>query len=150
MAKSISKWSDEFLAQMEAIRLGSEDKYKAAIGEKQNDVPMLDKGDWTGNPTDHDGLTDAFSRESLDEQFGDIIQDPENKGVSGDLQAITLQGDMLAAYERATRSRLMSKPRAMLHAAARKRGHGSIGGPVTKGFVETIASIMNKSKTTNE
>lgn len=150
MAKSISKWSDEFLAQMEAIRKASEDKFKSATGEKQNSLPTVDRRSWSGDPTDHDGLSKAFSRESLDEQFGDIIQDHENKGVSGDIQVINLQGDILAAYERATRSRLMSKPRAMLHAAARKRGHGSLGGPITKGFVETIASIMNKSKTNNE
>lgn len=149
MTKSIADWNQAFLAQMEAIRLSAENRYKSVVGEEQRQEIGIDRLDWSGDPTDQEGLAAAFNRDSLDETFGKMLQSPGVEGVSGDLQVLIAQGDLMAAYERSVRSRMMSKPRATLHAAARKRGHGSVAGPLQRGFVEAIASIMQKSKETS-
>ena len=165
MAKPASKANigDRFTKQLDAIvetgksvadSLTGKDRrlnHKIDKGKWNDDSSLtrqqqIDKGDWSGDLNDLEGMSAAFSREEHTEDVTNAISDPANSGVVGDLMVSSLQGDYLAAQERAFRSRHLSPVRRRLHAAARRAGHGDDRGLFKRGVLGFIESILRQSK----
>ena len=102
--------------------------------------------DWAGDMFDIEGMAEAFKRDKANEQFKEATTDPNSPGVTGDLVVTTLQVSYLQAMERAFRCRhTQRRPRAVLHAMARKRGHGNNEGTLTQ-TLEYVRRLMQESK----
>ena len=84
--------------------------------------------DWSGDPLDIPGLTAAYDRAAIGAAYAQIFADAAAPGPSGAAAALTLQGDQLAADERALRARYATPVRLAVMAAGRRQGHGSPGG----------------------
>lgn len=102
---------------------------------------------WTGDLFDLVGMSKMFDRSKSNEWFAQSIADPTKPGTVGDQAVTTTQIDLLAAMERAWRNRhTMRRPRSMMHAMARKAGHGSQTGPLVQAQLEHIRGMVRKSK----
>lgn len=101
---------------------------------------------WKGSLFDLVGIGKAFDRSANAEDFLDAIKDPAKPGVVADLQASVLQGDYLAAYERAFRARHRTPLRSAFHAAARRLGHGDEVGVLRRGVLGYIGGIVKSAK----
>lgn len=108
--------------------------------------PQFDKNGWSGDVFDAEGQGKPFDRSEHDADMLAVIRDKESPGVVGDLQLITLQGDYLAAMERAQRCANTRRCRALAHASARKRGHGHAGGLFRKGILGALKRLSRLSK----
>ena len=69
------------------------------------------------------GLAIPYDRDLIAEAYDTIISDPE--GTDGDGMSAKLQSDYLASQERAYRLRQSGPLRCVMHAAARRAGHGN-------------------------
>jgi len=138
-----SRFSDQLDATIETGKSVAD----SLTGKDRRVNHKIDKGDWSGDLNDLEGMSAAFSREEHTEDVTNAISDPENPGVVGDLMVSSLQGDYLAAQERAFRSRHLSPVRRRLHAAARRAGHGDDRGLFKRGVLGFIESILAQSKT---
>lgn len=100
---------------------------------------------WSGDLFDVDAMSAPFDRKEINQQLVEAMTgDP---GTSGDLVTGTMQIDQLACMERAFRARHSSrKPRMMLHAAARTRGHGSPRGTFAATVLGHISDLISKNK----
>jgi hypothetical protein len=83
---------------------------------------------WSGNPLDIPGLTEAYDRAEIDQDYAGLIADGSDPGTTGDVVAVKTQADYVALQERALRTRYNSSVRCAAHAAARRRGHGNARG----------------------
>lgn len=97
---------------------------------------------WQGNVFDINDLGTALSREELYTAFRNAVSSPDSSGTVGDLQAILVQGDNLAAAERAFRMRHASSVRTKLHASGRHRGHGDPNGVVNNGHGNYLKQLI--------
>src|SRR5688572_30126624 len=74
----------------------------------QEDPPLWyipEVAGWSGNLFDLEGMSEPFTRSAHSEDFANIVKDTDNPGTTGDLILTALQGDTLAAMERAYRAR---------------------------------------------
>ncbi len=101
---------------------------------------------WDGDLFDIEGMAEPFKRDELYEMFKDTLANPEDLGVTGDLELILIQGDMLGAAERAYRNRHASPVRNRLHAAGRHRGHGHDNGVIEFGLLAFVHQLNNLAK----
>ena len=90
-------------------------------------VPSSD--DWNGDLHDLAGITQPFKREELNQKYSEIIS--SGKGSVGTAISYKLQIDYLAVMERGFRTRHASRVRWAMHAAGRRKGHGSRTGIFT-------------------
>ncbi len=81
---------------------------------------------WTEDPQDIPGIWERFQREEMNRDYPLIFFDPD--GRDADIMALKLQGDHLSSQERAYRLRHASHVRCVMHAANRRRGHGTSSG----------------------
>ena len=146
MAKKISaqaKTSETdpvFENQIKKLRARAKDEGEALPNTEQSSWMTPELGDYDGDPFNVEGIADAFNRDKANEQFKEAVTDAESPGVTGDLVITTLEVSYLEIMERAYRCRhTMRRPRAVLQACARKRGHGNDRGALT----QTLAYVRN-------
>ena len=132
----------EFVDQLTNLEDSSTAASKATLltGQRKWTYPPLNG--WDGNPFNIVGMNDAFKRKNLNYIYLQILGDPEKAGTIGELMALKLQIDYVAALERAFRSRHCSSIRAKIHAAARKRGQGDTKGLFTGNVKENIINVL--------
>jgi hypothetical protein len=121
-------------AQRDAIKLG------------QPAAPFAPAA-WNGDPLDIENLGEAFHRRDLYDAFRRAVGSAAADATIGDLMTILLQGDFLAAAERAFRSRHAGYVRSATHAAARQQGHAHADGllaNVLTNYVKQLASLATK------
>lgn len=114
----------EFTPQLGAMELTSEAAAMATLltGQRRWMYPPL--SGWSGDPSDIQGMNDAFNRSNLNNTYVQIVSDPNGAGTIGESMVVKLQVDYIAALERAFRTRHSSSIRAKLQAASRRRGQG--------------------------
>lgn len=119
-------------SQEKAAKLGLPPKYFAPSG-------------WNGDVFDIPALGLSFSRRELYGLFRTAVSSADAGGTVGDLETIVLQGDFLAAAERAFRARHASSVRDKMHAAGRHRGQGDPRGVLTSGLNNFLKSLVKLS-----
>jgi hypothetical protein len=88
--------------------------------------PWQNPRDFTGDPLNIPNLgLPAYNRDEINTNYEECINDPENAGTNGDVIALKLQIDYMAAQENAYRHVRASLPRCMAHAMARRFGQGN-------------------------
>jgi len=95
--------------------------------------------DLGGQPNDGAAVHESLNREEQEDQFISAVSTPETAGTAGDLQLIALQGDWLAAAERAYHARQASAIRCRVHAGTRRLGQGNLHGVINSvllGYIE--------------
>lgn len=138
MPKSVSEVRERFTAQIDALRTNAEVAASSVLGSEQYKWPQPDR---IGG-----GPAEAFKREEHNEDMRNAIKDAKSSGTLGDLQVTTLQGDYLACQESAYRMRHSSSIRLAIHAAARRKAHGSESGPLIRGVKGYIENLLRVSK----
>lgn len=83
---------------------------------------------WSGDPLDIPGLAVAFDRSAIGVAYTGLLADGANPGPAGAAASLTIQGDHLAADERALRARYATPVRLMAMAAGRRAGHSAPAG----------------------
>lgn len=146
MATSKAEIRDRFSQQIAAVADSMDALGQGQIAQAQRKWPELDLADWNGDLSNLEGVSSAFDRSENGDDVVAAIRDPADPGVTGDLAASILQGDWLAALERAWRSRHLTRPRLYLHAAARRKGHGHPAGVIRRGMLGLVEGILQKSK----
>lgn len=96
---------------------------------------------WDGNVHNIANLGAGMDREELYTMFR-AAMNPGNTGTAGDLGAILVQGDNLAAAERAFRQRHAGSIRTKMHAAARHRGHAADAGVPNNGQANYLKQLV--------
>ncbi len=129
----VTTLDSKFLGHIENMETTSTAADQATMldGQRQWMYPPLEG--WSGDPRDIRGMSAAFDRTALNEQYVDLISDKTQECKIGETMATKLQVDYVAAMERGFRTRHCSSIRAKIHAAARRRGMGSPSGPLTGG-----------------
>ena len=135
-----------FLAQLNKAAETADAVSKATLLDAQRRWHLVDKGDWDGDLFNITDIGKAFSREENEADVAETIKDGKSPGTSGDLIVSVMQGDYLAAQERAFRVRHQSRIRADIHAAARRMGHASDKGIFKRGIKGVIENILKQSK----
>lgn len=158
-AKSVSEIRQTFQKQgIEALQHTADNQVKAILehadpkqpevgnGEAYEDITRADGWEaWDGSLFNLEDMSKAFDREAIEQDFLKVI-DPAAPGTSGDLMAISLQGDWMATMERAFRSRHSTPVRAWFHALGRRRGHAHVNGTLQKGLLRHVESVLQASK----
>jgi hypothetical protein len=133
---------DVFNKQLDALKA-----YCERIEESmENQEPTLffspEKFDWDGDLTNIEGMSKAFDRSEIHDDFRDTINE-DDKGVVADLELEVTQGDFIARMERAYRQRHHTSLRDRMHAAARARGHHHDNGVLTVGVLGYLEHLKN-------
>ena len=144
--KSKAELRDRFVAQLNKSADAANTISKAFLLQGQRRWHIVDKGEWDGDLFDLSGISKAFSREENEEDVANSIKDGANPGTSGDLIVSVMQGDYLAAQERAFRLRHQTTVRSSMHAAARRMGHGHDKGIFKRGVKGVVENILKQSK----
>jgi hypothetical protein len=97
---------------------------------------------WQGDPLDIPGIAKAFDRGDLNADYEQAIADGKNPGTTGDVAAIKTQVDYVACLERAYRARQATPVRCLVHAGARRTGHGHARGVLLGGVVGYVESSI--------
>lgn len=133
--------------QIEALRVSVEREARGILTGEQTVWTRPELNGWSGDLTDIDDMSKPFSRDIANQQFVDAIADPDNPGTTGDLASATVQVDYLAVMERAFRIRHgTTHIRAILHSAARRRGHGDAKGVFKTCVLEYIRRLVKLGK----
>jgi hypothetical protein len=114
---------ERYQVQMTQLKNLAGDAEKALNNEGQPSWMLPERNGWDGNLFDIPGMKEPFDRREMYDDFVDVVKDASSPGVTADLTAIQLQGDFLAAMERAFRERHKTKIRCNVQAAARQMGH---------------------------
>lgn len=102
---------------------------------------------WEGDLFDVQAMEQPFDRSQSNAWFTKAISDGRNPGTSGDHVVTQIQADYLAVMERAFRScYTMRRPRAAMHAMARRAGHGSDTGPLVVCVLEYLRGLVKANK----
>ena len=133
-----------FLKQMERLRLHSE-KEDVAI-RNQGAPEWFRPEDFEASLFAIEAMHEPFSRAEHEDQFAQVVKDAEQPGTTGDFAMIALQGDFLAAMERAYRDRHMSPVRRRVQVAGRRMGHSAETGVIKLGLVGYIERINQFNK----
>jgi hypothetical protein len=121
---SLGELFGTYTDQMTAIELDAAAAAQSTVGPLQRQ--WADPFGWNGLPRDIPGLGDSFARDDMNAAYPTYFT--EDAGVVGDCSAAKLQADVLGTQERAFRMRYASAQRCAIHAAARRNGHGMLGG----------------------
>lgn len=146
MAKSVAAIRKRFSKLKTAIK---EDAERAGQVVSERTAPQqaaLDKNGWNGDTFDLAGLAKVFERSEHDQDVTKAVTNSAEPGGVGDLAVSTLQGDFLAAYERAFRLLHASPVRLAMHAAARHYGHGHDAGVFTRGLDSYLNGLLKIAK----
>lgn len=157
--KSVSEVRKRFMLQgIEALKQTAQYQAEAITEQADPIQPIVNRNvkpadpenpeaptGWDGDLFNLEGISQAFSRDELDEDFLKVI-DPANPGVIGDLVSISLQGDWLATMERAFRARHQTPVRAWMHAAGRRKGHGHNAGVINQGLLRYVENLLQAAK----
>ena len=135
-----------FIKQLDKTVETGNDIVKSTQLAGQRKWHQLDKGDWDGDLFNIADIGKAFTREENEEDVANAIKDTASPGTTGDLVVSVLQGDYLAAQERAFRMRHQSRIRSDMHSSARRMGHGHDKGVLNRGIKGTIENILKQSK----
>lgn len=138
--------SRRFTKTIEKLVAAGSNAAEALANKTQLKQHEIDKNGWDGDVFNLDDMSKPWDRKELGDMVVASIKDAASPGVAGDIIVSTLQGDWLSAQERAFRLRHTTKPRANLHAASRRRGHGHPGGLFAKGLVNYVKNIVKLSK----
>jgi len=150
VAKSVSEVRKRFAEQgINALQSSASNQVKDVIDHEPPQQPTVSKNGWDGDLFNLVGMSQAFERDELDQDFLAVI-DPTSPGVSGDLISLSVQGDWLATQERAFRSRHQTQLRSWMHALARRRGHASDAGVIRKGLLHYVENLLQASKASNQ
>lgn len=144
-AKSVADIRSRFRTQLVKMQQLADKASQASRLTAQRQWMLPDKNGWTGDLFDLTGLEKPFDRSENWKDFKKAL-DPKNPGVVGDLQVSQLQGDWLAAQERAFRARHMTRCRAEQHSAARLYGHGHALGLYKKSILGYLQGIVGNAK----
>lgn len=101
---------------------------------------------WDGDHSKIEEMGAAFDRAALNAEFESIVGDPNSPGVVGDLIADGIQIAYVGAMERAYRARHASPVRCLIHAAARRKGHGSPVGILKGSLVAHVQDVIAAGK----
>jgi hypothetical protein len=113
---------------------------------------MMVSRDWMGPPTwdgdvfDFGAIHEAFERKGQNEQYMELMV-AAGAGLA-DTMPQKLQIDYIAMMERAFLARHSSPVRAMMHAAARRKGHGHAGGVHIGGVLQYAQDLLASAKST--
>lgn len=128
-----------FKKQMDQLKAYAEDMAKALSNDGQADWMLPDRNGWDGDLFNIEDMKKPFDRSEHYEDFVNVCSDSSSPGVVGDLAAIQIQGDFLAAMERAFRERHKSLPRCLIQASARQEGHNQkVLDAMMTGYVQRI------------
>ena len=112
---------------------------KALENLEQPDWMIPERNGWNGDLFFIELIKKPFDREEHYVDFLLTVAEPETPGTIADLAAIQLQGDWLAAMERAFRERHKSNVRCMVQASARQKGHSNkVFETMLTGYIQRI------------
>jgi hypothetical protein len=135
-----------FEGLLKKLRSLNEKAWEALSNAQQSAWLMPDLKEWSGDLFDIEGIAEAFKRDKANEQFNDATTDAKSPGVTGDLIVTTLQIAYMEAAERAFRCRhTVRRPRAVMQAMGRLKGHGNNQGTLIQ-TLEYIRRLMQESK----
>ncbi len=117
---------------------------QSTLGTAQRTWQMGPSGSWSGNPLDVPGISTAFDRSAIHENYAACLSDPDAAGTVADTQALTLQNDWVVVRERAFRVRHSTSVRAAVHAAARRAGHAHPQGVIGAGAVKYLQDLIKR------
>lgn len=136
---------DVFRTQLEKLAENAKNAHQALLLQEQRKWCKPDLQGWSGDPFDLDGMSEAFKRDANHEDFLNALKS-DDPGAIGDLAVSQLQGDWLAALERAYRRRYASSVRSRMHAAGRLFGHGHDMGPFKQGVMKWLEGMVQSTK----
>ena len=114
---------------------------------KGEQVKWFRPGKWDGDLADFSAIGSEFGREQANDEGVEALSDPQNPGTVGDVVIAQTMIDTLSAMERAFRTRhTMTRPRAMAHMLARKRGHGQDTGALMNNGVEFVRELLKQAR----
>jgi hypothetical protein len=126
---------------MDRLKEYADKNEKALENDGLADWMIPEHNGWTGALFLIESLKKPFDREEHHKDIVTAISDPESPGTAGDLAAIQLQGDWLAAMERAFRERHKSSLRCMIQASARQKGHNKkVYEKMLTGYIQRLLS----------
>lgn len=136
-----------FNKQVVKLRDQAGEEHKARVATKQTAWMTPELEGWSGDLFDCEGMSKPFDRTKANEMYEDAHKDPTAPGVAADSIVTTLQVDYLAIMERAYRARHTSRrPRMIIHAMGRKRGHGDEAGTLTQSALEFIHNTIKQGQ----
>lgn len=135
-----------FTAQIAALKKTAENWGKADKLTEQRKWTQLDRNDWDGNLFDIEGMSKPFDRTEIAQDAKDSVKAGDDPGNVGDLILTSLQGDFLAAMERAYRARNATSVRLRAQTAGRRAGHGHEAGALVAGIQAYVEIIEQLSK----
>lgn len=138
-----AKLHDRMNDALELLAQYAEASYKAAIGGGQPVWFVPSPDDWSGNPLDIKGITQAFNRDKINENYRDS-HSTAGEGTVSDSIALKLQIDWIGALERSYRMRHASVARCTFAAAGRSCGHGNEKGIFKGGVRNHIVDILQQ------
>jgi hypothetical protein len=112
-----------------------------ADGTGQRPWMIPPKGDWDGDPLKIKDLKEPFNRDKPNEDYVEELHSDD--GATGVCQGKKVQIDYMGMMERAFRARNTTPIRSMMHAAGRRRAHGSKDGThvgVVQQYVQDLLS----------
>lgn len=128
-----------YKAQMERLVELAENAQKSMYNEVQPDWMIVEHNGWDGDLFNIPDMEKPFDRQEHYQDFADVVSDPNSPGTVADLMALQLQGDWLAAMERAFRERHKSHVRCMAQASARHKGHATkVFDTVLTGYIKRM------------
>lgn len=142
MADSKAKLSPIFLGLVDKLADDSGALGAAAADYSKRVWQTPPPGDWDGDHSKIAGMTAAFDRDDLNGELESIVGDPGSPGVVGDMIADGVQIAYVGAMERAYRARHASPARCLIHAAARRKGHGSPVGILKGSLVSHVQNVI--------
>jgi hypothetical protein len=102
---------------------------------------------WNGDPSDFDGLSDPFNRDTSNDALVNAISDAKNPGTVGDVVACSIMINYLSVLERGFRVRhTLRRVRATAHMMGREKGQGDDQGPFIQLGVEYVRGVLKQSK----
>ena len=138
-----AKLHDRMNDALELLAQYADASYKAATGKGQPVWFVPSPDDWGGNPLDIKGLTQAFNRDKINENYRDS-HSTAGEGTVSDSIALKLQIDWIGALERSYRMRHASVARCAFAAAGRSCGHGNEKGVFKGGVRNHIVDILQQ------
>lgn len=119
------------------------------ILETQRQWQTPDENDWNGDPHNISGgtsLMSAFDRAAINTAYTNALNTggAANGGRSTDTKVCKIQGDYIAADERATSLRYASPIRCAMMASARRSGHGNQATGVFATLINNVVDNLAK------
>lgn len=150
MAKSVADIRKRFLRLKNELRMTADNEAKVVTARTAPKQLTIDRNGWSGDVYDTAGMTKPFERVEHNADVVKGVSSVNNPGTVGDLALSSLQGDFLAAFERAFRLLNATPVRLAVHAAAREYGHGHAAGVLSRGLDTYLAGFAKIAKRDNQ